>query len=164
MLTELSLSNTSRILNIINEAARAYRGVIPADCYHEPYMPLEELRREIEGMTFFGWEEDGKIVGVVGYQPVKNVTLVRHAYVLPGYQKGGIGTKLLNHVKGLTKTSRLLVGTWADATWAIEFYRKNGFEPMPDKDELLRAYWDIPRRQVETSVVLGMTIKPNASA
>lgn len=161
MITQLSFSDTPRILQIINEAACAYRGCIPDDCYHEPYMSLEELRREMERMTFFGWVEGGEIVGVVGYQPLKDVTLLRHAYVLPGYQRRGIGTRLLNHVKGLTKTDRLLVGTWADATWAIRFYQKYGFELMPDKDELLRKYWDIPSRQIETSVVLGVLVAPD---
>jgi len=119
-------------------------------------MPREELRREMAKMTFFGWEEGRRIVGVIGFQPVKDVTLVRHAYVLPDYQRKGIGTKLLNHVRQKTKTKHLLVGTWADVTWAIRFYQKHGFELMPDKDELLRKYWDVPERQIETSVVLGI--------
>ena len=96
------------------------------------------------------------LIGVIGFQPVKDVTLIRHAYVLPDYQRKSIGTKLLNHVKQKTKTKHLLVGTWADATWAIRFYQKHGFQLMPEKDELLRKYWDIPQRQIETSVVLGI--------
>ncbi len=144
-----------RIYFIVNEAAKAYQGVIPADCYHQPYMPMDELEREMEHMTFFGWEINEKLVGVMGFQPIKDVTLIRHAYVLPQWQRQGIGSKLLNHLKGLTTTHRLLVGTWADASWATDFYKKHGFSLLPDKDELLKTYWDIPQRQIETSVVLG---------
>jgi len=144
---------------IINEAARAYQGVIPADCYHQPYMPMEELEREMKQMTFFGWEASGELVGVMGFQPVKDVTLIRHAYVLPRWQKQGIGSRMLNHLKGLVTTPRLLVGTWADAYRAITFYQKHGFQLMPNKDELLKTYWNIPQRQIETSVVLGMEYK-----
>jgi len=107
-------------------------------------------------MTFFGWEVNGELVGVVGFEPIKDVTLIRHAYVLPQWQKRGIGSKLLSHLKGLVTTSRLLVGTWADAYRAIDFYKKHGFNLLPDKDELLKTYWDIPQRQIETSVVLGI--------
>ncbi len=156
MITKLSSKDANGIHEIINEAAHAYRGIIPDDCYHEPYMSIEELRHEMEKITFFGWDEGGEIVAVTGYQPVKNVTLVRHIYVLPNHQRQGIGTKLLNHLKGMTKTERLLVGTWADATWAIQFYQKHGFKLMPNKDELLVEFWDVPKRQIETSVVLGM--------
>ena len=155
---ELSSKDIGTIYEVINEAARAYQGIIPNDCYHEPYMPEEELRREIAGMTFFGWDEGGKIAGVMGFQLVKEVTLVRHAYVLLDYQRRGIGTKLLNQVKQMMKTRGLLVGTWTDAIWAIQFYQKHGFKLMPNKDELLGKYWDIPQRQIETSVVLGIEI------
>jgi len=144
---------------IINEAARAYQGVIPADCYHQPYMPMEELEREMKQIAFFGWEINGELVGVMGFQPVKDVTLIRHAYVLPRWQKQGIGSKLLNHLKGLVTTPHLLVGTWTDARWAITFYQKHGFELLPNKDELLKTYWNIPQRQIETSVVLGREYK-----
>ena len=144
------------IYAIVNEAARAYDGVIPADCYHQPYMPMAELRREAARMTFYGWEEDGRLTGVIGYEPVKDVTLVRHCYVLPGRQRQGVGSALLRHAMGLTHTERLLVGTWADAGWAIRFYEKHGFRLLPDGDALLRMYWHIPARQRETSVVLGM--------
>jgi len=147
--------DTQRIHFIINEAAKAYEGVIPADCYHQPYMPMDELEQEMKRMTFFGWEVNGELVGVTGFEPIKDVTLIRHAYVLPGWQRQGIGSKLLNHLKGLATTSRLLVGTWADARWAITFYKKHGFSLLPNKDELLKTYWDIPQRQTETSVVLG---------
>jgi GNAT superfamily N-acetyltransferase len=148
------------IYAIINEAARAYEGVIPADRYHQPYMPMSELRREAARMTFFGWEEDadarsGRLTGVVGFEPVKDVTLVRHCYVLSDRQRQGVGTALMRHVMARTRTRRLLVGTWAAADWAIRFYEKHGFRLLPDGDALLRKYWHIPARQRETSVVLG---------
>ena len=136
----------------------AYEGSIPPDCYHRPYMPLDELEREMKRITFFGWEV-GELVGVMGFEVVKDVSLIRHAYILPQWQKQGIGSKLLNHLRGLTSTSRLLVGTWTDAPWAIRFYEKHSFKILPNKDELLKTYWDIPQRQVETSVVLGIQCK-----
>jgi len=147
-----------RIHFIINEAAKAYKGVIPTDCYHQPYMPKDELEQEMKRMTFFGHEINRELVGIIGFQPIKDVTLIRHAYVLPQWQKQGIGSRLLNHLEGLVTTSRLLVGTWADAHWAIAFYQKHGFGLVPDKDELLKTYWDIPQRQIETSVVLGIDV------
>lgn len=158
MIKKLSSTDSSIIYEVINKAARAYRGVIPEDCCHEPYMSEQELRREVASMTFFGWSQGGRTGGVIGFQPVKDVTLVRHAYVLPDYQRKSIGTKLLNRVKQMTKTKQLLVGTWADAIWAIQFYQKHGFRLMPKKDELLRKYWNVPQRQIETSVVLGIEI------
>ncbi len=148
--------DTKRIYFIINEAAKAYEGVIPADCYHQPYMSMDELKREMKRMTFFGWEINEKLVGVTGFEPIKDVTLIRHAYVLPQWQRQEIGSKLLNHLKGLVTTPRLLVGTWADTHWAIDFYQKRGFSLQPNKNELLKTYWDIPQRQIETSVVLGI--------
>ena len=150
--------DAEKIHVIINEAARAYKGVIPPERYHEPYMPMDELREEMQRMTFFGWEENRRLVGVMGFQPIENATLIRHAYVLPDYQRQGLGSKLLDHLKTLTTTPRLLVGTWSDASWAIEFYEKHGFRLQVNKDELLKAYWDIPERQIETSIVLGMTL------
>ena len=147
-----------RIHFIINKAAKAYKGVIPTDCYHQPYMPKDELEQEMKRMTFFGHEVNRELVGIIGFQPIKDVTLIRHAYVLPQWQKQGIGSRLLNHLEGLVTTSRLLVGTWADAHWAIAFYQKHGFGLVPDKDELLKTYWDIPQRQIETSVVLGIDV------
>jgi len=156
MIRKCQPSDAGRMHFIINEAAKAYKGVIPADCYHQPYMPMDELNQEMERMNFFGWEVNGELVAVVGFQLVKDVTLIRHAYVLPEWQNQGIGNKLLSHLKGLVTTSRLLVGTWADASWAIAFYKKHGFSLLPNKDELLKTYWDIPQRQIETSVVLGM--------
>ena len=159
MIRKCQPDDIDRIYFIINEAARAYKGFIPADCYHQPYMPMDELKEEMKRMTFSGWEVNEELVGVMGFEPIKDVTLIRHAYVLPQWQKQGIGTMLLNHLKGLVTTPRLLVGTWADAHWAIDFYEKRDFGLLPDKDELLKTYWDIPQRQIETSVVLGMGVR-----
>lgn len=139
---------------VINEAARAYDGVIPADRYHPPYMPESELKQEMDRMTFYGWGEGDELVGVMGLEPVKGVSLIRHAYVLPEFQKRRIGSRLLEHAIRQFTGSRLLVGTWADAFWAVDFYKKHDFALCPDKGQLLRAYWDIPDRQIETSVVL----------
>ena len=159
MIRKCQADDAQRMYFIINEAAKAYDGVIPADRYHQPYMPMSELEEEMKRMTFFGWEANGELVGVMGIEPIKDVTLIRHAYVLPRWQRQGIASKLLNHLKSLVTTSRLLVGTWADVHWAIAFYQKHGFNLLPDKDELLKSYWDIPQRQIETSVVLGIDIK-----
>ena len=156
MIRACTQADLDRIYEVINEAAGAYEGAIPADCYHQPYMPMDELEREAGRITFYGWEEDGQMLGVVGYEPIRDVTLVRHCYVLSDRQRAGIGSALVRHVMGLTTTDRLLVGTWADATWAIRFYEKHGFRLLPDGDALLRTYWDIPARQRETSVVLGL--------
>lgn len=158
MIRECQPSDIGRIYFVINKAAKAYEGIIPADRYHKPYMPMDELKREMKRMTFFGWEVNGELVGVMGFEPVKDVILIRHAYVLPQWQKQGIGSKLLGHLKGLVTTSRLLVGTWTDAHWAIDFYKRRGFNLLSDKDELLKTYWDIPQHQIETSVVLGMGV------
>lgn len=145
------------ILAIINSAAAAYRGVIPPDRWHEPYMPADELDHEIAaGVAFWGYEADGSLVGVMGIQPVRDVDLIRHAYVLPHNQGRGIGGALLEHLRGLSER-RILVGTWAAADWAIRFYRDHGFElASPEqKTALLKTYWTIPERQIETSVVLA---------
>ncbi|MBV9150934.1 MAG: GNAT family N-acetyltransferase [Alphaproteobacteria bacterium] len=145
------------ILAIINAAAEAYRGVIPDDCWHEPYMPREELEREIDaGIQFWGFESDGALIGVMGIQPVRDVDLIRHAYVLPASQRNGAGGALLQHLRGLS-SRRMLIGTWAAAEWAVDFYRRHGFEVVsPErKTELLKAYWTVPDRQIETSVVLA---------
>jgi GNAT superfamily N-acetyltransferase len=145
------------ILAIVNAAAEAYRGVIPADRWREPYMDRPELDGAIaEGVAFWGYESDGALIGVMGIQPVDDVDLIRHAYVLPGNQRLGVGRALLEHLQRLT-ARRMLVGTWAAADWAIRFYRRNGFELVsPErKTELLRTYWRIPDRQIETSVVLA---------
>jgi GNAT superfamily N-acetyltransferase len=148
--------NEEVILHIINESAKAYRGIIAADRYHEPYMSLRELREEMREMTFFGYEEKGTLLGVVGYQPVKDVTLVRHLYVLPSHKRRGIGGGLLNHVMRMATTRRVLVGTWEAAEWAVRFYEKRGFKLLPNKDLLLKTYWRIPDRQIKLSVVLGI--------
>jgi N-acetylglutamate synthase-like GNAT family acetyltransferase len=147
----------AQMLAIVNAAAQAYRGVIPADCWHEPYMPRDELEKEIaDGVVFWVTEEDGQLSGIMGIQDKGDVALVRHAYVAPAAQRKGVGTSLLRHVQGLTDKP-LLIGTWAAAAWAIDFYRRNGFTVVSseEKDRLLRRYWSIPARQVETSVVLA---------
>lgn len=159
MIRPCSKDDIQRIHFIINETARAYDGVIPADCYHQPYMEMAELEREMKRLTFYGAELDGELVGAAGLEIIKDVSLIRHAYVLPQRQRQGMGSQLLEHIKSLVKTPRLLVGTWADAHWAIRFYRKHGFTLRPDKDELLRAYWDVPQRQIETSVVLEFRLQ-----
>ena len=146
------------VLAIVNAAAEAYRGVIPADRWHEPYMSAEELDREIAaGVEFWGLEDgDGSLAGVMGIQAVRDVDLIRHAYVRPGLQGGGIGRRLLEDLVARAERP-LLVGTWAAAAWAIRFYERNGFRLVgaEEKDRLLATYWDIPERQVETSVVLA---------
>jgi GNAT superfamily N-acetyltransferase len=145
------------ILEIINAAAEAYRGVIPADRWHEPYMPSGELDDEIAaGVVFWGYEADSALVGIMGIQRVRDVELIRHAYVAPASQGHGVGGALLEHLSQTT-TGRVLVGTWAAAEWAISFYRRHGYELVsPErKTELLRSYWTIPDRQIETSVVLA---------
>jgi N-acetylglutamate synthase-like GNAT family acetyltransferase len=145
------------ILTIVNDAANAYHGVIPADRWREPYMSTEELAREIaEGVVFWVAEQDGRLSGVMGIQDKGDVALVRHAYVASTTQRTGVGTRLLRHVERLVDKP-ILIGTWAAASWAIAFYRRNGFTEVAsdDKDRLLRTYWSIPARQIETSVVLA---------
>jgi GNAT superfamily N-acetyltransferase len=145
------------ILAIVNTAAQAYRGAIPADRWHEPYMPLRELDGEIAaGVAFWGYEAGGTLVGIMGIQSVGDVELVRHAYVSPGSQRQGVGGALLEHL-ARRSTRPMLVGTWAAADWAIRFYRRHGFELVsPErKAPLLKTYWTIPDRQIETSVVLA---------
>jgi N-acetylglutamate synthase-like GNAT family acetyltransferase len=150
-------SEFEAIYAIINDAAQAYRGVIPADRWKEPYMPRDELQHEIDdGVVFWGYEEDGELVGVMGIQYVQDVTLIRHAYVHTARQNQGIGGKLLSHLRKQTERP-ILIGTWADAAWAIRFYERHGFRLVTEgeKKRLLRTYWSIPERQVETSVVLA---------
>ena len=145
--------------SIINEAALAYRGVIPADCWHEPYMTRAELLSEIAaGVRFSGWEDNGALVGVMGLQRVRDVTLIRHAYVRTSHQGRGIGGKLLRALAARA-SGPLLIGTWTAATWAIRFYERHGFRRVgaEEKDRLLSAYWTISERQRETSVVLSNT-------
>jgi N-acetylglutamate synthase-like GNAT family acetyltransferase len=141
----------------VNDAARAYRGVIPPDRWREPYMPRAELDAELgAGVEFWGAEQAGELVGVMGLQQVRDVELIRHAYVAPPRQGGGVGGALLERLMRRA-TRPQLVGTWAAAGWAIGFYRRHGFEPVPAERAaaLLREYWSIPDRQVETSVVLS---------
>lgn len=145
------------ILTIINAAAEAYREAIPPDRWHEPYMPQHELENAIAaGVEFWGYEIDGHLAGVMGIQAVQDVALIRHAYVLPGEQGRGVGGGLLRHLRSHSQ-GQMLVGTWAAAEWAIRFYQRHGFELVtPEvKNRLLRRYWSIPERQVETSVVLA---------
>jgi GNAT superfamily N-acetyltransferase len=142
---------------IINDGAQAYKGTIPADCWTEPYMSKEELRHEMrDGVVFWGYEEGGKLIGVMGIQPVKDVTLIRHAYVRTGSQKRGIGAQLLAHLREMAN-GPVLIGTWTDAVWAIRFYERHGFRLLSpeEKNRLLTKYWSIPERQAETSVVLA---------
>jgi GNAT superfamily N-acetyltransferase len=144
------------ILSIVNAAAEAYRGVIPDDRWHEPYMSESELDGEITaGVEFWGCEVDGALLGIMGIQAVGDVDLIRHAYVSPGSQRHGVGSALLDHLMRSAERP-VLVGTWAAAEWAIRFYRRHGFEPVSREQtaELLRNYWTIPERQIETSVVL----------
>jgi N-acetylglutamate synthase-like GNAT family acetyltransferase len=157
MIRRSTEADFAAMLAIINDAAQAYRGVIPADRWHEPYMAAEELAKEIAaGIVFWVAEQDGRLLGVMGMQDKGDVALVRHAYVATATQRSGVGTKLLRHVQGLTDKP-ILIGTWAAASWAIDFYRRNGFTAVSqsDKDKLLRKYWSIPVRQIETSVVLA---------
>jgi GNAT superfamily N-acetyltransferase len=145
------------IYAIINDGARAYVGVIPDDCLKNPYMPKAELQHEIEdGVVFWGYEDTGELLGVMGIQEVKDVTLIRHAYVRTRAQGHGIGGRLLTELRKLARKP-LLIGTWADAGWAIRFYEKQGFELLSpaQKNQLLSRYWTIPQRQIETSVVLA---------
>ncbi|MGC9523492.1 MAG: GNAT family N-acetyltransferase [Anaerolineae bacterium] len=157
MIRLLDEADFEAILTIVNDAAQAYKGVIPADRWHEPYMPADELREEIDaGVEFWGLEEAGTLLGVMGIQDRGDVTLIRHAYVRPAAQGRGIGTRLLKHLETLTEKP-ILIGTWAAATWAIGFYEKNDYRrvSVAQKTRLLRTYWSIPERQVATSVVLA---------
>lgn len=145
------------MFEIVNAAAQAYKGVIPADRWHDPYMPMSELEHEIgAGIVFWGYVAGDELLGIMGNQEMQDVTLIRHAYVRPECQGQGIGGKLLTHLCTLTRDP-ILIGTWADATWAVRFYQKYGFQQVSveDKIRLLHRYWSIPERQVETSVVLA---------
>jgi GNAT superfamily N-acetyltransferase len=157
MICKLANADFQTILDVINDAAVAYGGKIPADCWREPYMSAQELRGEIEsGVQFYGYVENEVLIAVMGFQPIKDVTLIRHAYTLTSHQRQGFGNELLNYLLGLTQTNRILVGTWETASWAIRFYQKHGFKLLSrhETDKLLMKYWNIPKRQVETSVVL----------
>ena len=145
------------IWTIINDGAQAYKGIIPADRWTQPYMSREKLRHEIDaGVVFWGCEDAGTLVGVMGIQRVQDLTLIRHAYVLTSSQRRGVGARLLSHLREQV-SGPVLIGTWADAAWAIHFYERNGFQMVgiQEKDRLLKKYWTVPERQIETSVVLA---------
>jgi N-acetylglutamate synthase-like GNAT family acetyltransferase len=150
-------SDFQAIYEIINDAAQAYKGIIPKECWNDPYMQYEELMEEIkDGVVFWGWEDNDQPIGLMGIQEKSDVTLIRHAYVLTRFQKRGIGTKLLHRLENITNKP-ILIGTWAAASWAISFYEKNGYTLTSEEEKyrLLKKYWSIPDRQVETSVVLA---------
>lgn len=157
MIRECTESDFTTMFEIINDAAQAYKGIIPDDCWNEPYMSSEELKYEIEnGVVFWGLEQNGQLLGIMGIQDRDEVTLIRHAYILTQTQKYGIGTKLLNHLENLTEKP-ILIGTWKAASWAISFYEKNAYTAVSEEEKnyLLKKYWSIPKRQIETSVVLA---------
>jgi GNAT superfamily N-acetyltransferase len=157
MIRRCDHSDFEQIFAIINDGAQAYRGIIPEDRWTEPYMSREKLQHEISaGVVFWGYHDSGALAGVMGIQEVQDVTLIRHAYVRTTNQKRGVGALLLAHLRNLT-TNPVLIGTWANAAWAIRFYQKHGFQQVAptDKDRLLRRYWSVPERQIETSIVLA---------
>ena len=157
MINEYTKKNISKILYVVNNAALKYRGIIPDDCWHEPYMLKKELVNEFNNsVRMFGYKKDSKLIGVMGIQELKNVTLIRHAYVLTHYQGMGVGKSLLQYLFKINKSSSLFVGTWRDATWAIQFYKKFGFILHTKKQtaQLLKKYWKVSAKQIENSVVL----------
>ena len=157
MITKCTEKDFNTILEIINDSSIAYKGIIPEDRWKEPYMPKEELEIQIsEGVEFWKYEENNEVLGIMGIQFKQDVTLIRHAYIRTIARQKGIGGKLLKHLTGITQTP-VLIGTWADASWAIRFYIKNGFRQVneDEKTKLLKTYWSIPERQVETSIVLA---------
>tara|TARA_B100001146_G_C15979878_1_gene347885 strand:+ start:18 stop:521 length:504 start_codon:yes stop_codon:yes gene_type:complete len=157
MITEYTKIDLINILTVINDAALKYKGVIPDDCWHEPYMSEQELLNELDnGVRMFGYRKDNRLVGVMGIQELKEVTLIRHAYILSDYQRMGIGKSLLQYLFRSIRVSKIMVGTWQDATWAINFYLKSGFvlHDREQTDQLLNKYWHVPLRQMENSVVL----------
>ena len=157
MIDEYKKADTSKILYIINNASLRYKGIIPNDCWHEPYMSEQELINEFSyGVRMYGYHHNNKLIGVIGIQEVKDIILIRHAYTLTSYQGKGAGSALLEYLLKKNQNSRLLVGTWKNATWAIRFYEKFGFV-LQAKEEtilLLKEYWNIPSKQIENSVVL----------
>ena len=157
MIRDCAESDFEAVYQIINDAAQAYKGIIPADRWTEPYMPRAELREELAaGVTFLGYDEDGELTGVMGTQEVQDVTLIRHAYVRTQRQNRGIGGQLLARI--MERAARpVLIGTWAGAVWAVRFYERRGFKVVSsqEKERLLRKYWNVPDRQIETSVVLA---------
>ena len=157
MIEELTKKEISNILNVINEAALKYRGIIPDNCWHEPYMSEQELVNEFhDDVHMFGYNQNDKLLGVMGFQKLKDITLIRHAYVLTDYQGTGVGKSLLKYLLEINQNTYLLVGTWRDATWAIRFYEKFGFVLQAKKQTvyLLKKYWKIPLKQIEKSAVL----------
>lgn len=158
MIRQVSHSEINSILAVINDAAQAYKGAIPAKCWKEPYLSAEELKAELDGgVEFYGWYDDAALVAVMGIQSVKDVTLIRHAYVRTDCQHRGIGERLLRHLLSLAKTKQVFVGTWTAATWAVRFYQKNGFQLVPlESRSKLRQYWTVSDRHAEASMVLKL--------
>ena len=157
MISEYTKSDNSKILYIINDAALRYKGIIPDNCWHEPYMSEQELINEFsDGVHMYGYQYNNKLVGAIGIQEVKDVILIRHAYTLTSYQGKGIGSALIEYLLKKNQNSRLLVGTWRDATWSIRFYEKFGFirHAKEQSTLLLKKYWKIPSKQIKNSVVL----------
>jgi GNAT superfamily N-acetyltransferase len=163
MIRKLTNADFQAIIIVVNDAAIAYKGKIPADRWKEPYMSAQELKEEIQSsIQFYGYKENGILVGVMGIQPVSDVTLIRHAYTLTSQQRKGIGERLLNHLLTLARNDKILVGTWENAPWAIKFYQKHGFVLLSreETNKLLKKYWNIPERQIETSIVLEYKRSP----
>ena len=164
MISEYKKTDTSKILYIINDASLKYKGIIPNDCWHEPYMSEQELIDEFsDGVRMFGYLYNNKLIGVIGIQEVKDAILIRHAYTLTFYQGKGTGSELLKYLLKKNTNSRLLVGTWRDATWAIRFYEKFGFilHTKEQSTLLLKKYWEIPSQQIENSIVLERQLRSN---
>ena len=164
MISEYKKTDTSKILYIINDASLRYKGLIPDDCWHEPYMSKQELIDEFnDGVRMYGYHNNNTLIGVIGIQEVKDVILIRHAYTLTFYQGKGTGSELLKYLLKKNTNSRLLVGTWRDATWAIRFYEKFGFilHTKEQSTLLLKKYWEIPSQQIENSIVLERQLRSN---
>ena len=157
MISEYKKTDTSKILNIINDASLRYKGVIPDDCWHQPYMSELELIGDFsDGVRMYGYHHNNTLIGVIGIQKVKDVTLIRHAYTLTSYQGKGMGSALLEYLLKKNQNSRLLLGTWKKAKWAIRFYEKFGFILHTEEQStlLLKKYWKIPSKQIKNSIVL----------
>ena len=164
MISEYKKSDSSEILYVINDAAIRYKGIIPDNCWHEPYMSEQKLVNEFNaGVCMYGYHHNNKLIGVIGIQEVKDVILIRHAYTLTFYQGKGTGSELLKYLLKKNTNSRLLVGTWRDATWAIQFYEKFGFilHTKEQSTLLLKKYWEIPSQQIENSIVLERQLRSN---
>ena len=157
MIHKLTNTNLHEIMAVITNSANVYKGKIPPDRWNAPYMDAKELKEEIQsGVQFYGYVENNNLIAVMGIQPVNDVTLIRHAYTLTSHQRKGMGEKLLKHLLILAQTERILVGTWEAAPWAVKFYEKHGFQLLSreETNNMLKMYWNIPERQVATSVVL----------